>query len=84
MATFHTGMPRQVPDRYISITNVPHPSKPGWWMVSLAIHDGEDEIVIETPHEEAMTPEGAKSRATELARSKGIQDVIMLSGDKTG
>src|SRR5258708_6833355 len=74
---FHISMPRHLPDRYIEVTKEPHPRKADWWMVSMAIHDGEAEIVIETM-DQAMTPEGARSRAAELAQSKGIQDVIML------
>jgi hypothetical protein len=55
-------------------------------MVWLTTHDGDgpDSITIENPDGEEMTCEGAKTRATELAEPKGIQDVIILNGDKTG
>jgi hypothetical protein len=84
MVNFHNGMPRDQPDRYIAITKEPQPSKPGWWVVSLAIHegDGPDSITIENPDGEEMTCEGAKTRATELAQSKGIQDVIILGEER--
>jgi hypothetical protein len=83
MVKFHTGMPRHQPDRYIAITNEPHPSKADWWIVSLAVHDGDGpgrSITIENPDGEEMTPGGAKSRAADLAQWKGIEDVIILSG----
>jgi hypothetical protein len=78
-------MPRHQPDRYIAITKESHPSKPGWWMVSLATHEGDGpgcSITIENPDGEEMTCEGAKGRAAELADAKGIEDVIILGKER--
>lgn len=79
MVAFHTRKPRHDPDRYVMLTQKQHRTKAGWWDVTLTTHDGDAEIVVETM-DEAMTLEGAKSRAAELAQSKAIQDVIICEG----
>ncbi len=76
--TLHTGMPRHVPPRRVEITLKPHP-KDDWRFATLSLHDGDAPIVLEFDGE-AMTLEGAKNRAAELATSIGIEDVIILDG----
>jgi Glyoxalase superfamily protein len=72
----HQGLPREALDRYIELTHRPHPTRVGWWDVTLAVHDGDAEIDLEVMGE-AMKPAGAKVRAKMLAHSKGMADVVI-------
>lgn len=76
MVRFHDCMPRSTPNRYVEITAQPEPNRTGWYSVTLSTHDeAKTDIEIEVSGE-AMTLDGAKSRATELARHRKIEDVI--------
>lgn len=72
----HDTEPRLALDQYVEISKRAHPTKPSWWTTSLGIVDGEKPYKIEVMSE-GMTPDGAKSRATELAISKGFEHVII-------
>lgn len=75
MVRFHGGMPRLDPDRYVEITVQPELGRIGWYSVTLAIHDEENDIEIEVMGE-TMTSKGAMQRAAELAQRRRIEDVI--------